>query len=317
MLKRRARAAAAVVLATALAAGCGSGAGDEAGLASPGRDASPLASAAAPASAPATRASDGSPGQSGARAPVPPPTSALAADPGPSPASTSPGPAATSAPSTVAPALSSAAPAPANPAPPSEADASDTASGFSFEVAPIDGALRARMEPSSWREGCPVGLAELRYLTVAHWGFDGEVHHGELVVHASAVDALRSVFRDLFTAGFPIRRMRLVDDYGGDDYASIEDDNTSAFNCRPVTGSTDRWSRHAYGLAIDVNPLENPYVSEGATSHPASVPYLERVPGPGVIVEGGAAVAAFDSVGWEWGGRWAEPIDYQHFSTGG
>jgi poly-gamma-glutamate synthesis protein (capsule biosynthesis protein) len=162
-----------------------------------------------------------------------------------------------------------------------------------------------------------VALADLRYLRIAHWGFDGLVHAGELVVAADVVGDIEAVFGQLFAAGFPIRRMRLVDDYGGDDFASIEDDNTSAFNCRAATGSSN-WSQHAYGRAIDVNPLENPYVSGGATDHPASQPYLDRSPRPGVATEGGVLVAAFDARGWDWGGRWTAPVDYQHFSaTGG
>jgi hypothetical protein len=111
--------------------------------------------------------------------------------------------------------------------------------------------------------------------------------------------------------------MRLVDAYGADDFRSIEADNTSAFNCRFVDG-TSRWSEHAYGRAIDVNPLENPYVSGGRTSHRRSVPYLDRTRRrPGMAVEGGPLVRAFDAIGWGWGGRWSSPVDYQHFSASG
>jgi hypothetical protein len=126
------------------------------------------------------------------------------------------------------------------------------------------------------------------------------------------------VFRRLYGARFPIRRMEPVDRYGGDDYRSIEADNTSSFNCRNATGST-RWSNHAYGRAIDVNPIENPYVSGGTTSHPASRPYLDRARhGRGTAYEGGALVEAFRSVGWGWGGTWSGSVrDYQHFSVNG
>jgi poly-gamma-glutamate synthesis protein (capsule biosynthesis protein) len=190
--------------------------------------------------------------------------------------------------------------------------------GFSFAAAPISVELAARMTPTSWRPGCPVGLEDLRYLSVAHWGFDGAVHVGELVVHADVVADLEGIFGDLFAAGFPIWQMRLVDDFGGDDFTSIEADNTSAFNCRPVEGGSG-WSNHAYGRAIDVNPIENPYVyADGTTSHAASVPYLDRsTVRPGMVVEGSAAVAAFDARGWDWGGRWWSPVDHQHFSSTG
>ena len=170
----------------------------------------------------------------------------------------------------------------------------------------------------SWREGCPVPLEGLRYLRIGHWGFDGAAHVGELVVNADAVGAMEVAFGQLFDAGFPIRRMQLVDDYGGDDDTSIEADNTSAFNCRAATGSSN-WSQHAYGRAIDVNPIENPYVySDGTTTHPASEPYLDRsAVGPGMARDGGALVAAFSNAGWGWGGWWGGPTDYQHFSASG
>jgi D-alanyl-D-alanine carboxypeptidase len=126
-----------------------------------------------------------------------------------------------------------------------------------------------------------------------------------------------TAFRALYRARFPIRRMRPIQAYGGDDFASIEADNTSAFNCRPATGSS-RWSEHAYGRAIDINPIENPYVSGGRTSHRASVAYLDRSPArAGMAVEGGVLVEAFDAVGWGWGGRWSSIKDYQHFSASG
>jgi len=111
--------------------------------------------------------------------------------------------------------------------------------------------------------------------------------------------------------------MTPVDAYGGSDFRSIEADNTSAFNCRYVEGTT-RWSEHAYGRAIDVNPIENPYVSGGRTSHPASRTYVDRSRRrPGMAYERGALVRAFDAIGWGWGGRWTSVKDYQHFSASG
>ena len=169
----------------------------------------------------------------------------------------------------------------------------------------------------SWRPGCPVHLRDLRLLTVSHWRFDGRSRQGRLVVHRDVARELLAVFRDLHAARFPIRRMVPVDAYGGSDFRSIEADNTSAFNCRYVEG-TGRWSEHAYGRALDVNPIENPFVSGGRTSHPASVPYLDRSRRrPGMAVEGGALVRAFDAIGWGWGGRWTSVSDYQHFSGSG
>ena len=138
-----------------------------------------------------------------------------------------------------------------------------------------------------------------------------------MVVNAAAAGPLASVFERLYDARFPIRRMEPVDAYGSDDYASIEADNTSAFNCRPATGSS-RWSMHAYGLAVDLNPLENPYVSGGRTSHRRSRPYLDRsLDRPGMVHEDDVVVRAFAAIGWRWGGRWSDPADYQHFSANG
>jgi hypothetical protein len=189
--------------------------------------------------------------------------------------------------------------------------------GFRASVTSIPPALAARMTGVSWRPGCPVPLRDLRVLTLRHWGFDGSVRTGRLVVHGDVAREVIAVLRKLYEARFPVRRMRLVDAYGADDFRSIEADNTSAFNCRTVEG-TSRWSEHSYGRAIDVNPIENPYVSGGRTSHRASVPYLDRSRRrPGMAVEGGALVRAFDAAGWGWGGRWSSPQDYQHFSASG
>ena len=188
---------------------------------------------------------------------------------------------------------------------------------FRAVVRAISPAERAQMTPSVWRPGCPVGLSALRHVSLPFVGFDGRPHRGALVVHNGAARDVVTAFRALYRARVPIRRMRPIQAYGGDDFASIEADNTSAFNCRPATGSS-RWSEHAYGRAIDINPIENPYVSGGRTSHRRSVPYLDRSPArPGMAVEGGALVRAFDAVGWGWGGRWSSIRDYQHFSVSG
>jgi hypothetical protein len=188
---------------------------------------------------------------------------------------------------------------------------------FRADVRPIGPSLAATMTGVSWRPGCPVPLRDLRAVRLRHWGFDGGARWGTLVVHRDAADDIVSVFRRLYAVRFPVRRIVPVDTYGGSDFRSIEADNTSAFNCRFVDG-TRRWSEHAYGRAIDVNPIENPYVSGSTTSHAASRPYLRRSPArPGMAVEGGVLVRAFDAVGWGWGGRWSRVQDYQHFSQTG
>ncbi len=188
---------------------------------------------------------------------------------------------------------------------------------FEALVRPLSAGERADMTPSVWRRGCPVALSQLRHVSLPYIGFGGRARRGALVVNASVAGEVVGAFRELYRARVPIRRMRPIQAYGGDDFASIEADNTSAFNCRPATGSSN-WSQHAYGLAIDINPIENPYVSGGRTSHPASVPYLDRSRvRPGMAVPDGTLVRAFESRGWEWGGRWSGTLDYQHFSASG
>ncbi len=173
--------------------------------------------------------------------------------------------------------------------------------------------------PSSWRAGCPVGPEDLRKLELSYWGFDDQSHTGALVVHASETQALIEVFRRLYDRRFPIRRMEPIDVYGGSDEASTAADNTSAFNCRnAVASGPATWSAHAFGRAIDVNPVENPYILNGEVLPPAGAQYRDRANvRPGMAVRGGELVAAFAAAGWSWGGVWANP-DYQHFSaTGG
>jgi D-alanyl-D-alanine carboxypeptidase-like protein len=172
--------------------------------------------------------------------------------------------------------------------------------------------------PRSWRPGCPVGPSQLRLLRVSHWDFRGRPHVGELVVRSTEARDVVSVFRKLYAARFPVRRIRKVDAYGGNDDRSMAADNTSAFNCRFVAGTT-RWSAHSLGLAIDVNPVENPYIHGGTVSPPAGRRYVDRSRArPGMAVGNNVLVRAFASIGWSWGGRWSEPVDYQHFSaTGG
>jgi hypothetical protein len=181
----------------------------------------------------------------------------------------------------------------------------------------IDAITRAEMIGSSWHQGCPVAIADLRLLRMDYLGFDDLVHRGRLIVHEAEARPIRRVFRTLFYARYPIRRMRLVDAYGGSDDRSMAADNTSAFNCRPVEG-TSRWSEHAYGRAIDINPVENPFVSGTHVSPPRGRAYADRARrAPGMIHAGDAVVRAFAAVGWCWGGNWNSPTDYQHFSASG
>ena len=186
---------------------------------------------------------------------------------------------------------------------------------FAHTVAPV---TRAQLG-TSWHAGCPVAPSSLRRLRLGYWGFDGRPHVGTLVVSSSAAGDLTVVFRRLYRARFPIRRMRPITAYGSSDERSLAADNTAAFNCRYAVGpGPRRWSVHAYGQAIDVNPVENPYVLDGRVLPPRGARFLDRASaGRGAATERGVLVRAFAGVGWSWGGRWSAP-DYQHFSqTGG
>jgi hypothetical protein len=187
--------------------------------------------------------------------------------------------------------------------------------GFTSRSAPLASSLRSTMTGSSWRSGCPVGLGDLRLLETVHRGMDGRDRVGLLVLHRDAVSAVDRALRTAYDGGLRIERMRLIDRYGADDDRSMAANNSHAFNCRRVTGGS-AWSEHSYGRALDLNPVQNPYVRGSTVLPSAGRTYLDRSNvRHGMAVEGGAAVRAFDQVGWYWGGRWNSLKDYQHFSA--
>ena len=188
---------------------------------------------------------------------------------------------------------------------------------FAWSVVAIDESNMADAA-STWRPDCPVGLAELRLVSLSHWDFDGRVAEGRLVIHRDHLDDVVEVFGVLFAAEFPIERMRPVDAYGGDDQVSMADNNTSGFNCREIEGAPGVWSQHAYGGAIDINPLLNPWVQGSRVDPAAGEAYADRtVEARGMIRDGDVVTQAFASVGWGWGGDWSGSKDYQHFSWNG
>ena len=188
-----------------------------------------------------------------------------------------------------------------------------------FRVDEISDAVFARMNGNSYGPDCTVPLIDLRYVRTLYVDAGGVTHVGELVVNAAVADEVRDIFRELYDNKFPIRQMRLVDDYGGSDEASCSDGNTSAFNFRNVPG-TNVISNHSFGLAIDVNTFENPYyVPEQAYLWPPeAAAYLDRsLDDPYMIHPGDVCYEAFVSRGWQWGGEWPTPQDYQHFEKPG
>ncbi len=168
---------------------------------------------------------------------------------------------------------------------------------------------------ASWRPGCPVEPAQLRLVHVEYFGFDGTTHRGELIVNQDVVPEVVEIFGRLRRIGFPIDKIRTVVHYtAADDELSMEDDNTSAFNCRGIPGTT-RWSEHAYGRAIDINPLLNPCLHASGVLEPrTAAAYLDRGrTDPGLLHRDDPAVRTFLDRGWHWGGDWTDPMDYQHF----
>jgi len=192
------------------------------------------------------------------------------------------------------------------------APASSAPAAASATVHPVSAAELG----ATWRPGCPVAPTALRRVELDYLGFDGNTHRGQMVVNQDIVDDVIAIFGDLTRLRYPIEKMRTVDHYpGAEDELSMRDNNTSAFNCRALG---DSWSLHAYGRAIDINPLVNPYIDTSGDLQPTTAArYLDRRRTDlGLLHGGDAAVRAFTSRGWRWGGHWTDPIDYQHFETG-
>jgi hypothetical protein len=188
--------------------------------------------------------------------------------------------------------------------------------GFASRVvspAPADVVAR-----STWVPGCPVEASDLAWVRLTFWGFDDARHTGELLVNASVADDLVGVFRDLYGARFPLEEMRITTRAELDAPPTGDGNDTGAFNCRPKAGQTSGFSEHAYGLAIDVNPFQNPYVKGELVLPELASAYTHRDwRRPGMITAGGPVVRAFASIGWGWGGSWSSLKDYQHFSANG
>ena len=196
---------------------------------------------------------------------------------------------------------------------------------FQSSVARLSPSVRAEVRSAgAWHSGCPVALSQLRLLTVTYLGFDRQAHPGQLVVNSSAAGSLARVFAKLYALRFHIRHMTLADRYGPVGSRPRDEDVSASFECRqaapsPCVGGngTGSWSEHAYGEAVDLNPLENPYVGCGQSRDPAARPYFNRSQHRLGMVTG-TVVQAFASVGWGWGGSWAGSTkDYMHFSATG
>jgi len=222
--------------------------------------------------------------------PAAPPPAAPVSSPTPSP--------------TASPAASPAVSPAVSPAPPA----------YRASISALPAAVAAEMTGVSWRPGCPVPLSALRLVRLTYWGFDNAAHQGELVVHRDVAARIVRIFEKLYAARFPIRSMVRVDAYGGSDDRSMAGNNTSMFNCRYAWGTTT-WSVHAYGKAIDINPVQNPYLPRGLVLPSVGATYLDRGRvRAGMIVRGDVVTRAFAAEGFRWGGDRRQK-DYQHFDV--
>lgn len=189
---------------------------------------------------------------------------------------------------------------------------------FASTIDAIGPSVRRQMT-SHDPQACPVPLADLRQVEVTYVGFDQRAHRGELVLHRDVAADIVQVFAALYDERFPIERMLLIDEFDGDDDRSMAANNSSAYNCRTVAGQT-RWSDHAYGRAVDINPVQNPYVvgddvrPEGAAEFVDADRTADAPSIPGMIQDGDVVRRAFEEIGWDWGGFYSDP-DFQHFSA--
>lgn len=185
---------------------------------------------------------------------------------------------------------------------------------FAALVTPLDAGTAGR---STWHADCPVTLDELRHVTLVHVGFDGRTHPGELIVHRDVADDVVEVFRALHAARFPLEEVRIIEAHELDRPPTGDGNTTTGFVCRAMISGA-RWSEHAFGRAIDVNPFHNPYVRGDLVLPELAGAYTNRSDvRPGMVIAGDEVTAAFDLVGWRWGGTWSSGPDWMHFSTSG
>ena len=196
---------------------------------------------------------------------------------------------------------------------------------FHSTIKPLPNSVKTTLKKGGyWHKGCPLGLSDLRLLTVTHRGFDKHNHTGQLIVNKKAAAPLSTVFHKLYNLHFPIRHMSIASVYGPKEQWPKDGDTSGSFECRqavpsPCSGgnANGSWSNHAYGMAVDINPVENPYVGCGMSRDPKAQSYRDRSRHrPGMVT--GRVRQAFASIGWGWGGSWTgNTKDYMHFSVTG
>ena len=166
----------------------------------------------------------------------------------------------------------------------------------------------------SYKENNKIKIEDLSHLQITYWGFDEEEHIGEMIINKKVADDVLEIFKELYDAKFPIDKIRLIDEYDADDELSMLDNNTSAFCYREIAGSNGKLSKHGHGIAIDINPVQNPYIKSNIILPESGEAYLDRTNvRKGMIVKGDVCYNAFKQRGWIWGGEWNSLKDYQHF----
>ena len=199
------------------------------------------------------------------------------------------------------------------PAPETELVIEEAAVEPVFTAEPIPEAIEARMRGVSYPEDAEIKLSDLRYLRLSYVDFEDHEQVGELVCNKAIAEDLLAIFKDLYEARYPIRSIRLIDDFGGDDEASMAADNTSCFNYRKKTGMREL-SKHALGLAVDINPFENPYVRPSRVRPTGASAFADRTQDfPHKIDKNDLCYRLFRARGFSWGGSWRSVQDYQHF----
>lgn len=170
-----------------------------------------------------------------------------------------------------------------------------------------------RLKTYSWHQGCPVAISDLRYLQVPYWGVDQRQHHGAIIVHQKVAMELDRLFERFYQGHIVFESIKPIDVYQGNDHRSMSHNNTSAFNCRAMTGATQTFSKHALGMAIDINPRWNPYQKGSLTLPANAMSYDAEHCHLYQNCQQSLLVRWFKEAGWTWGGDWHSLKDFQHF----
>lgn len=187
---------------------------------------------------------------------------------------------------------------------------------FFGKINAIPSDIQKKMIGNSWHEGCPIGLDDLAYLKVSYWGFDNKSHMGEIIIHKSLASETLTIFKELFQIKYPIQEMKLYDDYGVINNIGQfgKHNDTVGFYCRPPANGSSKFSEHAYGIAIDINPLNNPYVKGNIFWPFESKNFIDRSKNQKNMIQVDSKIfRIFTQHGWEWGGLWKNEKDYMHF----